>query len=627
MNDDAPAECVRRLADMAELLHEIADVTDVLEEDETAGPLRAEADLLTSGTAVAVCAGEKKRGKSTLINALVEHPGLLPADADVASNVHVRVRHGEPGALVVRERDPGDPEQEQQAPEPEPIPLDRVAEFAALDPDTQQPRHEDVHHLDITVPAPLLRPGLALVDTPGVGGLVSGHAALTMATLRRADALVFVVDGSSELTRSELDFLVRATGRIATVVFVLTKTDLYPRWRDVMERNRGLLAEHAPRYAPAPWFAVSSAAEEDALTADRDGDPDTAERRRATGGIPQLRSALGASITERVLDLRAANAAQAARAVLDAQTARAGRLLDAASGDLAPTEEIERLRNALLGHRNASAGWRRTLGTRLNRMESDLQLGFRRAVNDLRAAAEDRIAVAATAAELADLPEELHKGVEGCLMELETGVAEGVRCATEEIAAEIDAAVGGSGDLPALAFPDRLRELTPLVHAAHDQRGPAALLERLTPTWGAGMLVSAVVAVVTGGLFAPITAGFGTVAVLTGRRRRRDELTREREDARRYLRHLESNLNTEVPPMIRDAVEQARQRLGDLFGAALDRRAEELAAELRRHRELQSQETERTEQQTARIRARCEILRGLSGRLEELAPASSAQRR
>ena len=56
--------------------------------------------------------------------------------------------------------------------------LDALAEYAALDPGARAPEHEDVSQVQVRVPAPVLAGGLELIDTPGVGGLVAGHAAL-----------------------------------------------------------------------------------------------------------------------------------------------------------------------------------------------------------------------------------------------------------------------------------------------------------------------------------------------------------------------------------------------------------------------------------------------------------------
>lgn len=164
-------------------------------------------------------------------------------EVDVATGVHLVVRHADRPTAVAHLTggsapltiDPAD-----------------IAAYAAVDPVTQTARRDDVHHVEVGVPAPLLASGLTLVDTPGVGGLVAGHARITMATLSQADALVFVVNGSGELTASELRFLEQATERIAEVVFVLTQTDKYREWPAVLQRNRALLAEHAPATPPPP---------------------------------------------------------------------------------------------------------------------------------------------------------------------------------------------------------------------------------------------------------------------------------------------------------------------------------------------------------------------------------------
>jgi hypothetical protein len=150
-----------------------------------------------------------------------------------------------------------------------------------------------------------LETGLRLVDTPGVGGLVEGHADLALATVELADALIFVVSANSELTRSELDFLRRATERIHAVLFVLTQVDLYPGWQSVLIRNQALLAEHAPDYRDAPWLPVSSRYRFDA---NRTGDQNLAAPRRERSGFDALITACS-MINDRTTRIRSANVA------------------------------------------------------------------------------------------------------------------------------------------------------------------------------------------------------------------------------------------------------------------------------------------------------------------------------
>ena len=186
-------------ADIPRLLGEIAAVAAELGDAGSAERARAEAGAITSHPARVVVVGEKKRGKSSLINALLRRPDLLPVDADIATSVHVTVYAADAEEAVVVD---------EATPDGMPIPLAEIGEYAALDPDTLEMKHPLVREVGVGVPDPLLRSGLELIDTPGVGGLVSGHAELTLAALSMADALLFVVNGSGELTR----FRVRVPG-------------------------------------------------------------------------------------------------------------------------------------------------------------------------------------------------------------------------------------------------------------------------------------------------------------------------------------------------------------------------------------------------------------------------------
>ncbi|HEY2672645.1 MAG TPA: dynamin family protein [Rugosimonospora sp.] len=199
--------------------------------------------------------GETKRGKSSLVNALVGVPDLSPVDAAVATASYLEFSHGDTPA--VRAHVPG---------QAQPVPLsladlrDWATPLGRLPDDTRPPRRVEVQH-----PAPLLR-YLTLVDTPGVGGLDSLHAEVTLDAVARATALLFVADASSPLSQPELTFLIEASKRVNFVVFALTKVDVYPGWRTILADNRSQLQARAPRFASAPWFPVSARLAELALT-------------------------------------------------------------------------------------------------------------------------------------------------------------------------------------------------------------------------------------------------------------------------------------------------------------------------------------------------------------------------
>ncbi|HWS36848.1 MAG TPA: dynamin family protein, partial [Actinoplanes sp.] len=228
-----------------------------------------------------VVVGETKRGKSSLINALLGVPGLSPVDAAVTTAAYLSFVPGT--AFSARAWLPGGEE----------IEIDSLDEWARGKQRTRK--------IEVTHPAPLLQ-YLTLLDTPGAGGLDPVHATIALDAVRRATALLFVADASAPLSQPELDFLAAATERVDAVVFALTKIDAYPQWRTIAEDNRSLLQAHAPRFAAAPWFPVSARLAELALTAD----PATRDTLAGESKVPALQHAL-VELAGRGHQLRLAN--------------------------------------------------------------------------------------------------------------------------------------------------------------------------------------------------------------------------------------------------------------------------------------------------------------------------------
>ncbi|GIE78809.1 dynamin [Actinoplanes philippinensis] len=214
-----------------------------------------------------VVVGETKRGKSSLVNALLGVPGLSPVDAAVTTAAYLSFVPGD--TFTARAWLPGGEE----------IDIDDLSAWAR--------GHQRTRKIEVTHPAPLLQ-YLTLLDTPGAGGLDPVHATIALDAVRRATALLFVADASAPLSQPELDFLAAATERVDAVVFALTKIDAYPQWRTIAEDNRSLLQAHAPRFAAAPWFPVSARLAEAALTAD----PATRDTLAGESKVPALQHAL-----------------------------------------------------------------------------------------------------------------------------------------------------------------------------------------------------------------------------------------------------------------------------------------------------------------------------------------------
>lgn len=188
--------------------------------------------------------GEYKQGKSTLVNALLR-TDVCPVDPDLVTAVPTIIRYGTPPSVVAQFVD------DEGGSTDRAVPFDRLREFVAEEGvDRPAPRS-----VEIRLDRRLLRGGLSLIDTPGIGGLDSAQGNITLAALPLARAALFVSEAAQELTAPELEFLVRVVERCPTVVCVVSKIDLHGQWRRIVELNEGHLARAG---LSLPIVAVSS---------------------------------------------------------------------------------------------------------------------------------------------------------------------------------------------------------------------------------------------------------------------------------------------------------------------------------------------------------------------------------
>lgn len=197
-----------------------------------------------------VVVGEFKQGKSKLINALVNAP-VCPIDDDIATSVPTAVGYGEqPAAWVVTRTE--EAEQDQAKIIRQTVQIDQLANYVSEKGNPGNERH--IVTAEVSLPRELLRGGLRLVDSPGVGSLDSTKALATLSALSSADAVLLVSDASQEYTEPEVQLLKHALRICPNVAAVLAKTDLYPQWRTIERIDRG----HLQQIGDLPIFAVSS---------------------------------------------------------------------------------------------------------------------------------------------------------------------------------------------------------------------------------------------------------------------------------------------------------------------------------------------------------------------------------
>lgn len=155
--------------------------------------------------------GEAKRGKSTLINALLRRQ-VLPVGVVPVTAVTTTVTFGVPERVVV-EYGSGVSEEEP------------VVELARFVSESGNPGNRlGVAGVTVFLDAPLVCDGVELVDTPGAGS-VYAHDAEAARALALMDAAVFVLTADPPLSSSERELLVRVSDASVRTFLVLNKAD------------------------------------------------------------------------------------------------------------------------------------------------------------------------------------------------------------------------------------------------------------------------------------------------------------------------------------------------------------------------------------------------------------------
>ncbi len=242
-------------------------------------------------TGSVVVVGEVKRGKSSLINALIGHRDLLPVDVITCTSAPIRVTCNnskelvDPIVVVTR----GDQHLAiTSAQLPQWVTQEGVG---VIDPqnETQQPATAAL----IEVNCPELA-GVMLVDTPGVGGLDEHAVTAALHEAKNAGLLLMVCDASTPITKPEMDILARAKKTVGGVVVAVTKTDKnLRRWRAIVDNDRRLIHEHLG--IEVPVIGVSSLR---AIDAAETVDPSRRNAIAERSGIAELRRQIRAVLSD-----------------------------------------------------------------------------------------------------------------------------------------------------------------------------------------------------------------------------------------------------------------------------------------------------------------------------------------
>ncbi|MDZ7673976.1 MAG: dynamin family protein [Acidimicrobiales bacterium] len=542
------------IAELAKVLRSLGR-DDLVERATAAG-----ARLKRPGTIVCVV-GEFKQGKSSLVNGLLGSP-VCPVDDDLATSAITLVRHGEQPAAVVRRRD-GDETVKEQIP---------VEELGAWVSEQGNPDNgKRVERVDITVPAAILRQGLMVVDTPGMGGLGAGHAAATLAFLPFADGLVFVSDASAELSAPEVEFLGRARELCPTVLFAQTKCDLYPAWERIVEINRGHLSS---RNLDIPIAPVSSTLRAEAMAR---RDRTLNERSR----FPELITRLGSEVIDPAkadAEQRSATDIRGIAALASSSLDDERRLLENPAELEAAIAEYQRASERLEHLRGPGARWSVVVGDGVADLSSQVTHTLRQGMREVSRLMDERVETLKTGQEWDEVSRDLQSLVAEEVAQAFVTVEEGRKAIRDEAASLLQdehlalVAKGGRGvdptDVSALwrdkpiDEPSTQRRLTTGLTGLRGAQGGVIMLGMMgnfLPAAAATLVASNPVLLGAGALF-------GGVQLAEDRKRK---VAARRQSARQQVRQFVDEVQFEVTNELNGLVREIQREMRDDLGARL----------------------------------------------------------
>jgi predicted GTPase len=190
----------------------MAELASEFGAESVAADARSVAERVSEGRFYVACLGQFKRGKSTLLNALVGET-VLPTGVVPVTTVPTIVRYGRRLSARVRFA----------AGDWTVIPIEEVEEYVSEEKNPENSK--GVVGLEIFAPSPLLSTGMCFVDTPGLGSVFAGNTNATQAFIPHVDAALVVIGADPPLAGEELTLVETVAQHVKDLIVVLNKSD------------------------------------------------------------------------------------------------------------------------------------------------------------------------------------------------------------------------------------------------------------------------------------------------------------------------------------------------------------------------------------------------------------------
>jgi GTP-binding protein EngB required for normal cell division len=200
-----PMDGASRLSGLGRLAQELGAESVAEEASELA-------ERISEGRFYVACVGQFKRGKSTLLNALVGH-AVVPTGFVPVTAVTTVIRFGDELHARVRMRDGSWQD----------IGMSDLKEYVTEELNPENKRGVD--GAEVFVPSQLLSSGMCFVDTPGLGSVFTRNTATTQAFIPHIDAALVVVGADPPIAGEELALVESIGTQVQDLILVINKAD------------------------------------------------------------------------------------------------------------------------------------------------------------------------------------------------------------------------------------------------------------------------------------------------------------------------------------------------------------------------------------------------------------------
>ncbi|MDQ1083032.1 MULTISPECIES: dynamin family protein [Microbacterium] len=509
-----------------------------------------------------VIVGQFKQGKSKLVNALINAPACA-VDDDIATSVPTSVGYAqEPSATVLVSRESGESREIRRVD----IPFERLADYVTARAAGEQ--DGDVVGAEVLLPREILKGGLRIVDSPGVGGLESTRSLATLAALTTAHAVLLVSDASQEYTEPEIQFLRHAMRISPNVAAVLSKTDLYPEWREIQRVDEKHLNDLGVDIDDVPVFAVSSDLR---LLAAEQQDRDLNEE----SGFPELVAHLRRDVLGKAEDLNRRAAVHDLMTVADQLSLAVKTELNALQHPEDTPGMIARLEDAKAkadDFRSRTSRWQVTLSDGIADLISDTEHDLRDRLRKVQREGEAAIDEGDPGPIWEQIAEWVDQRVNAAVSETFVWTNERSQWLAEQVAEEFRM---GEESIPLIDVAGTDGLLDPVEELQHLDDGKMGAAEKIyigvRGSYGGVLMVGLATSIVGLSLINPLSLLAG---VLVGRRAFREDMSarllRRQNEAKNLLRrHIEDTV-FQVGKQLKDRLRIVQRTARDHFGSIAD---------------------------------------------------------